>query len=60
RYFKRPASKLTPYQAALLVAALPNPLRRRPDRPSRYVTRKARIILARMRPVAVKAGEPCP
>ncbi len=60
RYFKRSAARLTPYQAALLAAALPNPLHRRPHRPSRYVVRKARILLARMRHVAVKADEPCP
>lgn len=59
-YFKRPASKLTPYQAALLAATLPNPLHRRPNRPSRYVVRKARIILARMRHVAAKPDQPCP
>ncbi len=59
-YFKRSAARLTPYQAALLAATLPNPLHRRPQRPSRYVQRKARIILARMRLVAVRRGDPCP
>lgn len=59
-YFKRSAARLTPYQAALLASTLPNPLVRRPNRPSRLVRRKAKIILARMRAVAVKKADPCP
>lgn len=59
-YFRRPAARLTPYQAALLASTLPNPLHRRPDRPSSYVLRKARIILARMRQVRVRPNDPCP
>ena len=59
-YFKRPAAQLTPYQAALMASTLPNPLVRRPNQPSRLVRRKAQIIMARMRAVAVKKTDPCP
>ena len=48
-YFKTPASKLTPRQAALLTAALPNPITRNPAKPSRYLNSRARTIQARAR-----------
>ena len=48
-YFHRPAAKLTPWQAALLAAALPSPLRYRADRPGPYLTRRARQLLNEMR-----------
>jgi monofunctional biosynthetic peptidoglycan transglycosylase len=48
-YFKKPASKLTPRQAALLTAALPNPITRNPAKPSRYLNSRARNIEARAR-----------
>ncbi|MBY0406804.1 MAG: monofunctional biosynthetic peptidoglycan transglycosylase, partial [Rickettsiales bacterium] len=35
-YFHKPASKLTPAEAGLLAAALPNPKRRKPNHPSSY------------------------
>lgn len=37
RYFHKPASQLTPGEAALLAAVLPNPIRYRADAPSGYV-----------------------
>ena len=43
-YFKKSANNLTQYEAALLAAALPNPIRRHPDRPSKgYANYAARI-----------------
>jgi monofunctional biosynthetic peptidoglycan transglycosylase len=43
-YFKKSANNLTPYEAALLAAALPNPIRRHPDHPSKgYANYAARI-----------------
>ncbi|MEZ5878419.1 MAG: monofunctional biosynthetic peptidoglycan transglycosylase [Tepidamorphaceae bacterium] len=48
-YFNRPASKLTPRQAALLATALPLPDTRNPARPSRYHARLARLVEQRTR-----------
>ena len=48
RHFGRPAAKLTRQQSALLAAALPNPLKRHPARPSAGVRRKAAVIVQRM------------
>ncbi len=50
RYFHRPAAKLTPSQAALMAAVLPNPKRFRVDRPSSYVLARQRHILYRVSP----------
>ncbi len=47
RYFGVPAARLTPPQAALLVAALPNPRRRNPAAPTPALSRRAAIIGAR-------------
>jgi monofunctional biosynthetic peptidoglycan transglycosylase len=47
-WFGRPAADLTPRQAALLAAVLPNPLERSPARPSAYVSRRAATIEQRM------------
>jgi monofunctional biosynthetic peptidoglycan transglycosylase len=49
RYFKRSASQLTAGQAALLAAALPNPLVRDPSRPSGAMQSLARTIAERAR-----------
>ncbi|MFD1199729.1 monofunctional biosynthetic peptidoglycan transglycosylase [Brucella gallinifaecis] len=51
-YFKRPASRLTARQAALLAVALPNPTLRNPAKPTRNMQRISRIIAGR----ASKAG----
>ncbi|HEV7371332.1 monofunctional biosynthetic peptidoglycan transglycosylase [Arenibaculum sp.] len=47
-WFGRPAADLTARQAALLAAALPNPLDRSPGRPSAYLSRRAGTIEQRM------------
>ncbi len=52
-YFHRSASSLTPREAALLSAALPNPHKRDPRRPRAAYARKTAKILARM---ALAAG----
>ncbi len=48
RYFHKPAAQLTAREAALLVSALPNPLRRDPARPGAQQRRIAAAILRRM------------
>jgi monofunctional biosynthetic peptidoglycan transglycosylase len=48
-HFNLPAARLSERQAALLAAALPNPIVRDAGDPSSLVSRKARIIQARMR-----------
>lgn len=45
--FRKGASSLNPQEAALLVAALPNPKRRLPASPSPAMRRKAGIVLSR-------------
>lgn len=49
RYFHLPAARLTPADAALLAAVLPNPLRMHVDRPSPYVESRRDFILEQMR-----------
>jgi monofunctional biosynthetic peptidoglycan transglycosylase len=48
RCFGKPASKLTPSEAALIAAVLPNPVRFRVDRPSAYVQERRAWILEQM------------
>jgi monofunctional biosynthetic peptidoglycan transglycosylase len=48
-YFHEPASRLTPHQAALLAAVLPNPRGWHADRPSPYIQRRAAWIERQMR-----------
>jgi monofunctional biosynthetic peptidoglycan transglycosylase len=48
RYFGRSASTLTPEQAALVAAVLPNPRRLHADRPSAYVLERRDHILQQM------------
>ncbi|MDR2621961.1 MAG: monofunctional biosynthetic peptidoglycan transglycosylase [Dysgonamonadaceae bacterium] len=45
-YFKKSAENLSQYQAALIVAAFPNPLERNPAKPSRYLAQRAKSIIA--------------
>lgn len=45
RYFKHPAAKLVPHEAALLAAMLPSPLRSNPLNPSEYLRKRQRWIL---------------
>ena len=48
-YFKKPASKLTRHEAALLVTVLPNPLRRNPTAPTAYMRSYQQRVLWNMR-----------
>lgn len=50
KYFRRPAKKVTPSQAAMMAAVLPNPSRYRIERPSNYVLSRQRRILYRAAP----------
>lgn len=52
RYFARPARDLTPRQAALLVAALPNPRMRNPGKPQGRHARLASIVERRAKAAA--------
>ena len=45
RYFGKPASRLTDYEAALLAAALPTPTRSNPASPTAYLSSRAREIV---------------
>lgn len=49
RYFHKPASRLTPAEAALLAAVLPNPIRYKANAPSGYVRSRQAWILRQMR-----------
>jgi len=49
RYFHKPAARLTPSEAALLAAVLPNPLLFHANAPSRYVQMRQQWILRQMR-----------
>ena len=48
RFFRKPASRLRPEDAALLAAVLPNPHRLRVDRPSAFVEERRAWILMQM------------
>jgi monofunctional biosynthetic peptidoglycan transglycosylase len=48
-FWHKKAAELTPHEAALLAAVLPNPVRLRADRPSPYVQARARWIEDNMR-----------
>lgn len=65
KFFKKPAAKLNSSQAALMAAVLPNPIRFRIDKPSRYISNRQRKIMGRrappmvaMAPVEIKKLEP--
>jgi len=49
RYFRKPASRLTPSEAALLAAVLPNPIRFKASAPSGYVRSRQAWIMRQMR-----------
>lgn len=57
RYFHHSAKKITPSQAAMMAAVLPNPNRFRIDRPSSYVLARQRRILYRVSPAVPKVEE---
>jgi len=48
RFFRKPASKMRPDEAALLAAVLPNPRRFRADRPTAFVAERQAWILRQM------------
>ena len=49
RYFHKPASKLSPAEAALLAAVLPNPIRFKASAPTGYMLSRQAWILRQMR-----------
>jgi len=53
KYFKKPASKLTKREAALLAAILPNPRLWNPARPTAYLNKRANWVMARMNSVRI-------
>jgi monofunctional biosynthetic peptidoglycan transglycosylase len=55
KYFGVPASKLTPRQAALLAAVLPNPRKWNPAQPTSYIRRRAAMIQGRASGVSLNA-----
>ncbi len=58
-HFGKPASALTPREAALFAAVLPNPRRWSPDHPDAYIDERAATIRARMPAVAVPSASGC-
>ena len=59
RYFRRPASRLSARQAALLASVLPNPRVFSPIDPGPSTQRKAAVVLQRMSAVAAGRGRIC-
>ncbi len=49
QFFRKPAARLTSYEAATLAAVLPNPLRLHAERPSAYVAARRDWIVGQMR-----------
>ena len=58
-HFGRHAAQLSPREAALLAAVLPDPRAWRPERPTAYLEERAGTILARMPEVAVPSAKGC-
>ena len=58
-HFRKSAAELSRREAALLAAALPNPLKYDAGKPGAYVSRRAGQIQAQMNDVADPAGGPC-
>lgn len=56
-YFRKPASALTPEEAALLAGAIINPREHSPAKPSRRLLRRQQIIARRM---GIKSASPAP
>ncbi len=54
RFFGKPAIKLTPKEASLLAAVLPNPRRWSPIQPTRYIKKRANNIRQRLRAIPLK------
>jgi monofunctional biosynthetic peptidoglycan transglycosylase len=51
-YYKKPAKKLSAAEAAMIAACLPNPLKRHPTKPTPYLLRRQKAILALMHKIA--------
>jgi monofunctional biosynthetic peptidoglycan transglycosylase len=58
-HFGRHAQQLSPREAALLAAVLPNPREWRPEHPTAYLNERAETIMARMPEVAVPSKGGC-
>lgn len=56
-HFRKPASRLAAYEAALLAAVLPNPKRWSASKPSGYIQRRAARIVRQMRGLPVEEEE---
>jgi monofunctional biosynthetic peptidoglycan transglycosylase len=54
KYFRRSAKNISPSQASLIAAVLPNPRRFRIERPSNYIVRRQQKILYRVSPIIPK------
>jgi monofunctional biosynthetic peptidoglycan transglycosylase len=57
KFFKKSAKNISPLQASLIAAVLPNPRRFRIDRPSAYVTGRQYRILNRVSPAIPRDDE---
>jgi monofunctional glycosyltransferase len=57
--FHKSAAALSPHEAALLAAVLPNPRRWSPSRPTAYIAHRAAMIADLMRQMPGKPGDPC-
>jgi monofunctional biosynthetic peptidoglycan transglycosylase len=57
--FHKSAAALSPREAALLAAVLPNPRRWSPARPTAYIAHRAAVIVERMPQLPGKPGDPC-
>lgn len=51
KYFKKEAGKLTKSESALIAACLPNPFKRKPNHPSKYLLERKKWILWNMKNV---------
>lgn len=58
-YFAKPAAALSPQEAALMAAVLPDPRQWSPTRPTRYIRKRAAIIRARMPAMAIPGRDRC-
>lgn len=52
-FFSKPASRLTRYESALIASALPSPLKRKVNRPSYYMEKRAYEIMELMSMIGV-------
>jgi monofunctional biosynthetic peptidoglycan transglycosylase len=50
-YFRKPASKLTRYEAVLIAVSLPNPRKRNPAKPTQYMLQRQQHVLSLMQKI---------